>query len=127
MNRARKREETGDMYAEALKNEAQVMKFRLRGRYIWKTFYPIDALNELPRGAQVFHRDQETGAMIRSNTTKHADRVEYLKFPPYRVDPQSKRKTFSEQRAMARVLETVYADSQGSEESETPLNNGDTT
>jgi len=115
--RARRYEETGDMYADNLREEARAMKFRLKGRYVWKTFYPIDSMDNLPKNAQVLERNEDSGAMIPTKVFDPSKRQHYVKFPPYHASDDSKRKTFSQQRVIARTLEKALAESNSSETS----------
>jgi len=81
--RARTYEETGDMYADNLRNEARVMKQRLKGRWVWKTFYPIDSMENLPDNAIVLERDEDHGHMVVSAKFDPKNKQHFTKFPPY--------------------------------------------
>ena len=102
VTRARTYEETGDMYADNLRAEAKVMKYRLKGRYVWKTFYPVDSMDNLPKGAQVLERNDE-GLMVPTKEFDPKNKQHFVKFPPYRASPESKRLTFSQQRKIINV------------------------
>ena len=95
--RARVKEEDYEQYRSNLKKEAELMKLRLKGRWVWKTFYPItENSGELPRGSVVYHRDKENGTMIVSKEIDHKEQVHYIKFPPFVGGVP--RVTFSQQR-----------------------------
>lgn len=81
--RVRTYEETGDMYADNLREEAKVMKQRLKGRWVWKTFYPIDSMENLPNNAVVLERDPDHGHMVPTKTFDPKNKQHFVKFPPY--------------------------------------------
>lgn len=106
MNRRRRDDETYSDYIDDRKATAMLMRFRLKGRWIWKTFYPLHKNHsELPRGAVVYQRDEESGVMIISEKIDFDEQMHYVKFPPYHASKDGGRKTFSQQRTIARTLE----------------------
>ena len=98
--RARIYEETGDVYQHNLNREAKVMKLRLRGQWVWKTFYPIDTMDNLPHNAKVYERNPDTGEMVQGSTFDPKNKQHFVKFPPYVSTPERKRLTFSQQRKL---------------------------
>lgn len=114
MNRARVFEEDIDTYHNNLSKEARAMKFRLKGRLVWRTFYPIDSMNGLPKGAVVMERDEDTGAMVATSKFDPEHKQHFIKFPPYVAPVESKRLTFSQQRKL--IDESIEYDSEGLDE-----------
>ncbi len=99
--RVRTYEETGDMYADNLKEEARVLKYRLQGRYVWKTYFPIDSKDGLPKGALVLE-DEGTRGLVPTTVFDPKNKKHFVKFPPYVATPETKRLTFSQRRKLMR-------------------------
>ncbi len=121
MNRARKEDESFDDYRESLKDEAKVMKFKSRGRWVWKTFFPIDSTDNLPKNSTVWERDEDDGHMIETTTFDPKNKRHYVKFPPYHVPAGGNRRTFSQQRTTARALEKQHEESKGASSNSSPI------
>lgn len=117
MNRVRNKDETYAEYKSSLRAAAKVMKFRLKGRWVWKTFYPIDAsTTNMPRNAVIYEVGL-TGDMVPSLNVDHSKRVHFVKFPPFHASPENKRLTFSQQR---KIIKHGYTQSEGPDSSPVP-------
>ena len=73
------------VYRQNLKQEARVLRTRLLGRWVWKTFFALDLSKgkDLPLGAKIFELDKTTRSMVQTKTVGKAGTQYYVKFPPY--------------------------------------------
>ena len=68
-SRKRKQEETYEEYRDALRSEAQVQRTQLKGKWAWKTYFPIDKnTTNLPKGAKTYY---------------NAEGQQFVKLPPF--------------------------------------------
>ena len=92
VSRARKEDESFEEYRDNLRKEAKVLKYKLKGKWSWKTFFPVDAdTREIPKGAQIYEKDKHTGKMVLAMKFNPYGAQHYVKMPPYR-NPKRKEK-----------------------------------
>lgn len=112
--RARLPNEPFDEYKIKLRFEDFVLKSRLKGTWSWKTYFPITTMENAPRDAKIFIREEVKNEhdivighkFVSAKSFEPEVRQHYIKLPPYR-NVQRARRPDRNTRALRRYIKNA--------------------